>query len=91
MATYKKYHDKGFEVIGISLDEDKDALLEYIKKNELTWPQYFDGKGWENEISTRFGITGIPAMWLLDKKGFVRSEEARGAKLGELVEKLLAE
>ncbi len=91
VAAFKKYHDKGFEVIGISLDEDKDAMLKFIKEKGMTWPQYFDGKGWENAISSKHGIQGIPAMWLLDKKGLVRSTEARGEQLPILIEKLLAE
>ncbi len=91
VATYKKFHEKGFEVVGISLDQDKEAVLKYTKEQGMTWPQYFDGKGWQNEISTKFGIQAIPAMWLLDKKGMVRSTEARGEQLGKLVEKLLAE
>ena len=57
----------------------------------MTWPQYFDGKSWANEISTRYGIDAIPAAWLLDKKGFVRSTEARGGNLDQQVKKLLAE
>jgi hypothetical protein len=56
----------------------------------MTWPQYFDGKVWQNEISTRFGIRSIPAMWLVDKTGKVRSTEAR-ADLDNQVAKLLAE
>jgi hypothetical protein len=81
---------KGFEIIGISLDRDKDKLLEYTKQKEMTWPQYFDGKVWENKISTGYGIAGIPTMWLVDKKGFVRSTEAR-ADLEQQVTKLLAD
>lgn len=89
VAAYKKLHDKGFEIIGISLDQDRGALTKYIKENDMTWPQYFDGKGWENEISTRFGIHGIPAMWLVDKEGNLASTDVRGNLEAE-VEKLLA-
>jgi hypothetical protein len=53
----------------------------------MTWPQYFDGKGWKNEISTSFGIHEIPVMWLLDKKGNLATTEARG-KLDAEVERL---
>ena len=91
VATYKKFHEKGFEVVGVSLDEDKDAMLAYVKEQNMTWPQYFDGKGWQNEISTKYGIQAIPAMWVVDKKGLIRSTDARGEQLGQLVEKLLAE
>ncbi len=88
--TYKKHHDKGFEIIGISLDSDKDKLLAYTRQQDMTWPQYFDGRVWDNEISSRFGITGIPTMWLVDKKGYIRTMEARADLEGQ-VAKLLAE
>ncbi len=91
VAAYKKYQEKGFEVVGVSLDEDKDAMLAYTKEQGMTWPQHFDGKGWQNEISSRYGIQSIPAMWLVDKKGMIRSTEARGEQLTALIEKLLAE
>ena len=91
VATYNALHSQGFEIIGISLDQDKEQMVKFTKAAGMTWPQYFDGKKWENEISTRFGIDSIPAAWLLDKKGFVRSTEARGDSLGEQVKRLLAE
>ena len=77
VAAFKKYHDKGFEVIGVSLDQDKDALQSFVKEKDMAWPQYYDGKGWDNEISTRYGIDSIPAMWLLDKKGMLVTTDAR--------------
>jgi len=91
VAAYKKYHEKGFEVVGVSLDEDKDAMLAYTKEQGMTWPQHFDGKGWKNEVAVKYGIQSIPAMWLVDKKGMIRSAEARGEQLTTLIEKFLAE
>jgi len=91
VAAYQKYRDKGFEVVGISLDEDKEAMLAYVKERGMTWPQHCDGKGWQNEISSRYGVQSIPAMWLVDKKGMVRCTEARGEQLTAWIEKLLAE
>ncbi len=91
VATYKKLHDKGFDILGISLDQDKAAMEAAIKKNGMTWQQYFDGKGWQNSISTTFGINSIPAAWLIDKKGMLRETSLRGEALGTGVEKLLAE
>ena len=90
VKTYEKLHDKGFEIVGISLDKDKDKLASFTKEKNMAWAQYFDGKGWQNEISTRYGINSIPAMWLVNKKGMVVSTSAR-SKLEEAVEKLLAE
>ncbi|MGB8166207.1 MAG: TlpA disulfide reductase family protein [Chthoniobacteraceae bacterium] len=91
VATYAKLHDKGFEILGISLDQEKDAMEGALKKLGMTWQQYFDGKGWQNTISTSFGINSIPAAWLIDKKGMLRETGLRGEALGAGVEKLLAE
>ena len=89
VATYKKLHDKGFEIIGISLDQDRGALTKFIKEKDMTWPQYFDGKGWENKISTHFGVRSVPAMWLVDKEGKLVTTNARSG-LEAQVEALLA-
>ena len=91
VETYKKLHDKGFEIVGISLDQEKEAMEGALKKQGMTWPQYFDGKGWENAIGKSFGISSIPAAWLLDKKGMLRETSLRGPALGAGVEKLLKE
>ncbi len=90
LKAYKELHPKGFEIVGISLDQDKAALESFVKERGMEWPQYFDGKGWQNEISTKYGISSIPAMWLVNKKGMVVSTNARGG-LEENVAKLLAE
>lgn len=88
--AYETLHPKGFEIVGISFDEDKEALLSFIKKKEMPWPQFFDGKGWQNQFAGQFGIQAIPAMWLIDKKGHLREFNAREDLVGK-VEKLLAE
>jgi thiol-disulfide isomerase/thioredoxin len=89
VATYKKLHGKGFEIVGISLDRDKDRLVTFTKTNEMTWAQFFDGRMWQNSIATRFNIQAIPATRLVDKKGLVRPMES--GDLDAQVEKLLAE
>ena len=91
VGTYNKLHAKGFEIVGISLDRSREQMLQFTKDNGMPWPQYFDGQVWENKISSQFGIEGIPAMWLVDKKGGVRNAEARGYALEAEVTKLLAE
>ena len=90
IKAYQELHPKGFEIVGISLDQDKEKLMAFVKEKGMEWPQYFDGKGWQNEISTKYGISSIPAMWLVNKKGMVVSTNARGG-LEETVAKLLAE
>lgn len=91
VATYRKLREKGFEIVGISLDEEKSAMESAMKKHEMTWPQHFDGKGWKSDLATRFGIREIPSMWLLDRKGMVRATGAIGGALEMSVEELLAE
>jgi thiol-disulfide isomerase/thioredoxin len=71
VETYKEYHSKGFEIIGISLDKDRAQLEKYMEDTGITWPQYYDGLSWNNKISRRFGIRGIPHVVLLDKNGAV--------------------
>ena len=76
LAAYSKFHDKGLEVVGVSLDQDKDTMLGFIKNNGMAWPQFFDGNGWDNEISSKYGIKEIPEMWLIDKNGMLVSQNA---------------
>jgi len=87
--TYAKLNPKGFEIVGISLDSDKEKLVNFIKEKEMPWVQYFDGQGWKNKISSKYGIRSIPAMWLIDKKGNLVDKNARSGLEGK-VEKLLA-
>lgn len=89
-AAYEKLHGKGFEIVGISFDKEKEKLLSFVAKEKMAWPQYFDGKYWENTIGQEYGINSIPAMWLVDKKGNLRDTNARDG-LAQKVEKLLAE
>ena len=71
IATYKEYHDQGFEIIGINMDQYKANLLKYLQDNEVTWSQYFDGLGWDNKLAKRFGVRGIPHIVLINKNGAV--------------------
>jgi thiol-disulfide isomerase/thioredoxin len=73
ISVYDQFHSKGLEILGISLDSDRAALDKYTSENNLHWPQYFDGKRWENEISSRFGIDGIPVIVVVDRDGIVRN------------------
>jgi thiol-disulfide isomerase/thioredoxin len=88
LKAYKELHPKGFEIVGISLDSDKAELEAFVKEKGMEWPQFFDGKGWKNEIATTYDIQSIPAMWLVDQKGMVVDTSARSG-LEEKVAKLL--
>jgi thiol-disulfide isomerase/thioredoxin len=85
VATYQKYHDKGFEIIGVSLDSDQQKLLDFIKQNNMTWQQYFDGGGWQNKLAMKYGIESIPMTFLLDGDGKIIGKDLRGQDLTDAV------
>lgn len=90
VATYQKYHDKGFEIIGISLDSDQQKLLDFIKENNMTWPQYFDGQEWDNKLGVKYGIDSIPMCYLLDGNGKIIGKDLRGQDLTDMVAAAIA-
>ena len=90
---YAEYKDKGVEFVGVSLDAPKDQggldkLKEYVAKNEVTWPQYYQGNGWQSDFSSSWGINSIPAVFIVDAQGKLHSVNARG-KLETLIPELL--
>jgi thiol-disulfide isomerase/thioredoxin len=66
--AYTKYHDKGLEILGISLDQadQAKALDEFLKANNMSWPQVYDGKYWESAVAQQYHVTSIPHMYLID-------------------------
>lgn len=68
---YRTYHEKGFEVVGVSLDDDRERLEDYLEKEDIAWPQHFDGNGWENEWAMKYGIQSIPATFLIGPDGTI--------------------
>ena len=89
--VYDTYKDEGFDIIGISLDNDEERLREYLKENEIPWRQVFSGKGWESPVARQYDIRGIPAPWLIDKDGTLITHQARGEALEQLVTEALKE
>ena len=91
VKTYERLRERGFTIVGISLDQDRAAMDGAVKKIGMTWPQSFDGGGWQSKIAQRFGIQSIPTAWLFDKKGMLRETALRGDELTAAIERLLAE
>jgi len=91
-ATYQAYRDKGFEVLGVSLDapSQKAAWLKAIEKDKLTWRQVTDLKGWDNAAAKLYGIRGIPANFLIDPSGKIVARDLRGKDLPEKLQSVLA-
>ena len=92
LKTYEKHHADGFEISGISLDRDQDRekLDGFIKEKKMTWPQFFDGKYWQNKLATKYGVNSIPATYLLDGEGTIIGKDLRGEDLEQAVAKALA-
>ena len=88
LAEYKKYHDKGFEVVGISLDEERADVEKFVVENKIPWPIIFAGKGWQDPVAQFYGISGIPQLVLIGRDGNVITLDIRGEKLGERLAEL---
>jgi thiol-disulfide isomerase/thioredoxin len=88
--TYQKYKDKGFTIIGISLDKDEQALSNFVARKLIPWAQYFDGQGWENRFATKYGVRAIPEMWLINQRGEVVSTDISAEQLDQRIQQLIS-
>jgi len=88
VAAYNRFHPNGFEVLGVSLDQDKAAWLAAIEKDGLVWKQVSDLKFWKNEVAQQYGVRSIPQNFLIDPQGKIIATSLRGpaleAKLAEI-------
>jgi thiol-disulfide isomerase/thioredoxin len=89
VAIYKKYHKKGFDIIGVSFDKKKDRWIQAIKNDKLTWNHVSDLKYWGNEAGKIYGIRSIPSNVLLDRKGIIIAKNIHGKELEKKLKKLL--
>jgi peroxiredoxin len=89
VKAYQEYHDKGFDVFGVSLDRDKDKWMEAIKKDNLTWTQVSDLQFWQNAAAKLYGVNSIPGNFLLDKEGIIIATNVRGEELQEKLAELM--
>ena len=90
-GVYEKHKDANFQIIGISLDQSREKLIGYLEKEGITWPQFFDGNGWENWVAQMYGINSIPRMYLIDGDGIIRKANVRGPALEPAVAELVRE
>ncbi|MFC2097574.1 redoxin domain-containing protein [Bacteroidota bacterium] len=91
VEAYKKYHDKGFDILGVSFDRpgEKDKWVQAIEDDGLTWYHISELKYWDNTARYLYGINGIPANVLLDADGIIIAKNLRGEKLHEKLAELL--
>jgi thiol-disulfide isomerase/thioredoxin len=97
-SIYKKYHDRGLEIVGVNLDKSAGELGKFLRDNDLPWKTLHnedpktaedDKKGFSDPNAEFYGITGIPTIILIDRKGKVISLDARGEQLATLVDGLV--
>lgn len=90
VKLYDRYRDSGFEIVGLSLDENEAAWKGAIKRLGMEWPQYIDdGGGWKGGAAREYNITRIPQTYLLDKEGKIAGHDLSGVALIEKIEELL--
>jgi peroxiredoxin len=81
VKAYNMFKQKGFTILGVSLDESKDAWQNAVQKDGLAWPQVCDFAGWEGTAPASYGITSIPSNILVDKDGKIIAKNLRGEEL----------
>jgi len=89
VAAYNKYKNKNFTILGVSLDQQKDAWLQAIKQDNLTWTHVSDLKFWDSMVVPLYGIDGIPYNVLLDPQGNIIASRLTGPALDETLSQLL--
>ncbi|PSK95111.1 TlpA disulfide reductase family protein [Taibaiella chishuiensis] len=85
VAAYKKYKDRNFTVLGVSLDNDREKWKQAVEKDGLAWTQVSDLKGWDSETAAKYGVQSIPANFLLDPSGKIIATNLRGTELDRVL------
>ncbi|HEY1025386.1 MAG TPA: TlpA disulfide reductase family protein [Sphingobacteriaceae bacterium] len=81
VKQYNDFKDKGFTVLGVSLDDDKGDWVKAIKDDNLAWPHVSELKRWDGQVATLYKVEGIPASFILDPNGKIIGKNLRGAEL----------
>lgn len=90
VRIYKMFKPLGFEMLGVSLDREREAWVAAIKNDGLTWPQVSDLGGWESAVVSLYGINSIPANILLDQSGNIVAKNLKGEDLEVMLSQLFA-
>ena len=89
VKAYNQYKTKGFEIIGVSLDKEKEPWIKAITDDNLTWHHVSDLKFWQSDVAVKYGVQSIPLTLLLDKEGKIIGKNLRGEALAQKLEELL--
>lgn len=87
--AYEAYHEKGLEIVSVSLDNDADAWKKAIQKNGMPWIHVSDLKGWKCSASMLYGVKGVPSTFLIDQNGIIVAKKLRGEGVVEKCKELL--
>jgi peroxiredoxin len=91
VKLYNDFNDKGFEILGVSFDEDFNRWVGAIEDDQLTWPHVSDLQGWGSAAGKLYGINSIPATVLVDREGTIIAKNLRGEELRKKLEELYAQ
>lgn len=91
IACYEKFHPKGFEVVGVSFDQKKEAWVKAVQQMGMSWPQMSDLKGWKCAASDIYGIASIPSSVLVDPQGKIIAMDLRGYDLVQKLKEIYGE
>jgi thiol-disulfide isomerase/thioredoxin len=95
LENHRAYRDKGFEVVGVSMDKNRAAAEAYVEQAGLKFPILFsddpEATGWDHPMGRKYGVTALPRVILVDQDGVIVSTMARGPNLGALLRELLGE
>ncbi len=88
--VYDEFHDQGLEIVGISLDHSESKFRTFVAKSEMNWLHVMEGGGWKTRLATKYRISSIPRLFVLDRNGVCIAENARGRNVEVAVRKALA-
>ena len=91
VALYNEFNEKGFDILGVSLDRDRESWLKAVETDGLVWSQISDLQYWNSAGAKLYGVSSIPHAVLVDKQGIIRAKNLHGDELKNKVEELLAE
>jgi peroxiredoxin len=88
-GNYEEFKDEGFEILGISMDVDREAMLTFMQTHGTTWRQVFDGRAWDGPTANLYAPNGIPFTVVIGRDGKIAAINTRGQRLRYAVERAL--
>ncbi|HVY74358.1 MAG TPA: TlpA disulfide reductase family protein [Puia sp.] len=86
---YHKYHDKGLEIYGVSLDDEPDDWKSAVEHDRMNWIQVIDSRGWDAQSARIYNVDMIPSSFLVDRQGVIRAVNMEGGELETAIKSLL--